>query len=733
MTVKQKVSLIIENNSAKCSIDLDNYNGDEWFAFYLIKQGKGVVDKISWQKSNSYSFELKESGTYIANGFLKKKESRETLFSFPKEYITEEDMCKYNEFLNNEHNSAASKEKLNFVKAKYPNQDFVLFSYRWGGKNDGYSTERITEKITRLLGDTADVHTKKSDNNGWNVILIGHFIDSMRDGGKAVFSGITMIEDNYVFGYDDMMANGKYEKLENNIGMFSATIMKESNVRVFNDFFNFQSVFYFMDENLGIFSNRYHLLLKVLNSIDKKCELNTDLAILSLSNDSHVYINRISNKMDMFGCNQLNHRYTAVLTEEGWKFEENEYGKLLNEPYGFTSEYYNELLNRGSQEIIRQMDSLIKDEKLKNVVVDLSGGLDSRAVYAACTNIANDKAKEKIRINSKNAGGDLYVALTINNLYNYLWDDTSENKITLSYDEADAIGRSFFMGTFYGHGLMTERTENESVNCTGAGGDGICRMLDCRGLWRYSGSYDLEYDSVNFADKVYEYLETSQIGDSSQIYERFLSAYSDELSALGGLSMDEKMDLLYIEMRHPGHFSNIAPWSYKNRRWYPLQSKSIFRLKHKSYGAFKNIELETDLIKNLNPILAHIPFESITDRKDIKNRENATAEAIYENLDIRISDNGIDSWEAGCKNKRLNSRYLNHSESDVNNEELKMKMYNACLYDLKELLIKNADLERAIGKILFVYINTNKENYAKIRNLYNKISSLTDQIEIFNS
>ena len=58
-------------------------------------------------------------------------------------------------------------------------------------------------------------------------------------------------------------------------------------------------------------------------------------------------------------------------------------------------------------DIVDQIGTLIDNPHFKNIIVDLSGGVDSRIVYAALTNIEN--CRDKAYIYTKDVGGDLPV------------------------------------------------------------------------------------------------------------------------------------------------------------------------------------------------------------------------------------------------------------------------------------------------------------------------------------
>ena len=712
-----EIKMKITDNKVKSEIIVEGgHKPGDLFLFYLIKNAN-VICKTDWVKENTFSFVLQESGTYFIQGYLKRNGKKELMRSLPHEYISISDYNEYQKFLESKPLETSLNTPLKYDKLQRPNQDWILVS----------STDIKKIKKTDLIVDEVALKPYEIQSIGkWHNIL---YADKVKSGQDFLFcfSGSTMINKMIVHGYDKIY-NIKGSELdienENGIGIFSYVIAKKEYIKIHNDFFNFQPVFCYKDKDIYIFTNRYHLLLIALKNIGHIGVIDTNKAILSLSNYNVVFMQNISKKMDIIGCQQVDNRYQIVLNEKGWQFILDEYGKIVTEPYSNLSDQeIQNAFNHGKNEILMQIESLFNNKGIGKIIVDLSGGLDSRMIYAAFTNFKI--ARDKIMINSKDVGNDLSIALKINELYNYKFDDTKSVLKKATKNDRYMFARSKYMGTYYAHQGVAAREFSGDIRCVGACGETTYRKMFARAINK-NRQVDNE-DILNFVNNMYDWCMSSQYGDGDKIYDKFCNHFINELVDTSGINFEEKLDRFYLELRHSHHFSNI---NSAIRVWYPLQSKSMFKLHHSIFGNINNIEIALRLINDLNPILLKIPFESKDDNDDYARlQDSLRSDNFIENLSIDFNEIDRTTWMKANERKRGKKNILTPDEGTDQNNDI---FYDACIYNLNKLLKRFPEIEDAIGASLYLQLKqfniSNKKNLAY---LFNKITSLVDQSEIF--
>jgi len=103
------------------------------------------------------------------------------------------------------------------------------------------------------------------------------------------------------------------------------------------------------------------------------------------------------------------------------------------------------LIYKAKDEIINNVKMIFEYPDFDNVIVDLSGGFDTRMVYAACTVLPDSLIRPKIKIFSRYSPtqNDLQVAISLNSVYRYdclkKEDNANFKLIPLSSENADML------------------------------------------------------------------------------------------------------------------------------------------------------------------------------------------------------------------------------------------------------------------------------------------------------
>ncbi|WGV19203.1 hypothetical protein QIY50_17535 [Pseudomonas putida] len=399
-------------------------------------------------------------------------------------------------------------------------------------------------------------------------------------------------------------------------------------------------------------------------------------------------------------------------------------------------EEYLALLERARKEIILNLDLVAQNPKFEKIIVDVSGGMDSRLVFSAVTNLPEHR--DRIVINSQDTRGapdELNVALAINSKYGYKYDETIETIYMPPPKTLYENISSYYLGTYYSFNYSNLKTERPgTIRITGFGGEIVARPY----FARLHFNSELDTAHVNsFADRYFEkfgYL--SLFGANSEIHESNKKVFSDELKLLPGFSALEKFDLHYLYYRNGLHCSDSLRADISGPEFAILQSKSAFELKKRCFSNHKSVKLQLDLMNALNPFLAQYPYESDMDN-EAKHKlsgklENTPPYLSHIKLEINT---GREDWENTQQRKR-DLRTVRCDNYDLYRRQFSTILDSRLDYIVEALKIicqSNEDLIDKFAVPVFYFAKNNFKGQSSgthFQNLYTKIISLAHQIRI---
>lgn len=705
------IDTILEDNILKIEFIEKERNVNNQYCYYILKDGK-VFYKHHWEKSNHFEYELRENGIYVVQGYIK-NEINAIKKSVPHEFFREDFKEKYEAFLS-EKDTNEEEEKIPFYHGKYPFSNFFLIV---GDEElediaiDGFSLQCVKEVGGRENRKTylfADSELKKYN------------------GGKYLFSGTTVIENELVLGADEINNTITRDELMDNIGCYSLVDIAESDIFIGSDIFAFNRLFYYQDENHFFISNRYHLLLLSMKQCGIKLRPNLEKMLsIFMAVNLQPLLQGMTTEMDVHGVWQLENSLNIMIDKTGVHFVKNKYAELLEEENHLTEPEYRRELELAKNEVLNNIKLVFARKDFKNIIVDLTGGLDSRIIYALIKYI--DNSREKVRIYSHKVEGsrDLELAVKINNLCGYKFDDLAryiENKDAYEMDKAH---RSFYMGTYFSHGLMLQEEKcADTIQLIGSCGEILLRPYLIRSFIG-TNLEDIE-KSEEFFKEYFRDLSPYCICDFKYAMGSCIRIMSEELDRqqMGNF---EGYDRMYLQFRHGYHFDAGLRNEFCLPNFGPLQSKKLLRLHHLTYNEFRSLKLQYDLTRNIDPILAQIPYDYDIDNKDYDRIKDMLL-PISENMtNVDLRDDTSEWDEANRKKCEKTTKILSHQNGkSMNIAELKEKLQNA----LKRLCkIENGYFGERIGVALFWFV-MNHDDVRSIRYLYNKVVSVLDQFNI---
>jgi hypothetical protein len=203
-----------------------------------------------------------------------------------------------------------------------------------------------------------------------------------------LFTGIAFSQGRLVFGADDQPVP---EELEEQYGEFSLVRFRGENIEFGTDYFGFGKWYYFFGDTHFAAATSYHLLLLLLKACDLPLEMDVRRSMANLSDTGFGFTfgQTFSRHMD------VKNTYVSLPIEK-LTFRPKEYQlsrdrlplyDLVTRHEAWDEDAYEHAILQGREEICSNLRAVLQSEHFDNVVIDLSGGFDSRVVYAAMTTL----------------------------------------------------------------------------------------------------------------------------------------------------------------------------------------------------------------------------------------------------------------------------------------------------------------------------------------------------------
>lgn len=357
---------------------------DDKFYFYLLRDDRVIFRLESWISQPKYHWDLTESGVYTVQAHVKRNSKNTLRKSIPTLYLQEEKNDEFSRWLTKYSCNTETIPKLELYKPQEPYQRFCVVS--------------CADGVVNLPSIDLDLHATRY--HSCNSIVFSDKelkIDSLYE---SAFSGSFVSEKTYYFGQDELPSSEILIK-NNQIGSYSnVTIEKRKKQLIIStDYFGVNKIFYFRRDGIFVASNNYHLLIVILSKLGVNLSLDKGKAISKLVFISlQPFHQNYSSEMDIQDIFVLSVDKKIVIRNGLVTFVDSEIAKDINNPPSYDSVNYLKLLEDAKGEIIGNLDAVLNHSRFNTAILDLSGGMDSRIVYAAATNLPQHK--EKIKINS---------------------------------------------------------------------------------------------------------------------------------------------------------------------------------------------------------------------------------------------------------------------------------------------------------------------------------------------
>lgn len=687
-----------------------------YYSFYLLRYGKVLEIAPGYSSENSYTFKLKKPGVYQIAGFVKRADNDNILqkMSYPVAYFPQETVAEYKNWLTNySPKSNLFYKPLDYVPVSKPFADFVLFSNATHlPKNEWI--KQFTNKYNGF-----QYRELKNKGKRKNSILTNGKL-SKKDGITYLWSGYSVINGK-------LTDCGTHETIDRKTGVFTCVGISKNEIRITRDNFAFEKLFVYEDEAQIIISNRYHLLLLMIED-KSKLKLNQKHTMFKfLSMNNQLFQQNCGYQTDIEGIAVVPFYKDLIIANGDIQFEDNHIGSEFIKMNRFHYEVYFTLFNQSVSDIEKNIDSFMKfaNNNNKTAVFDLTGGMDSRLIYAAMTKKNHNFSN--IRINTNDVGDDLNIAITLNKGYGILFDDTEETVCINEHEFGNQLTRSFFIGMYYSHLYISNRQENpQNLTVYGAYGEFSRPYIILKFL-------NTQFDDIESITCANEYIMENYspffLTDKYNIL-NFQDYFSKTLTGIPIKFFPCKI-LLHYTLRHSYHFSEQLKSIIGENMFAPLNSSSLLLANIYSMPIFSSMKYQLDLLGYFNPNLLEIPFDDENYNRQVKNLNQYL---LYPPSKLKELETDREEWEKARVEKKRKKIIKKHENAvDFSQEELNQEKREAVFNTLHSMLSRCLEIEEKMGLHLWFYANENIDNIRYMKELYNKCCSTTDELDIIEN
>lgn len=675
-------------------IDLDSYH----FVYVLFKD-KSKMFEVRWVKDQQMNFDEYGDGIYYVQIEYRKIGTKESKFVRTKTIASISDS--YKETLEDKLNQSRDINcKLEFMPSEEPFFDFLITNDS-SFKLDGF---------------------KKLDTG-----INGYFLYA--NGGFDSFSGFLLSgfcvtnSGKYRVGSDflDLDFNTSNLETENAVGTYTKIIKRDDALEVCSDYHSSSKLYHFSRNGRFLISNRYHLAMIYLKTRDDIESLfNKKKAIAMLSTGYHeLFSHNFNSETLIKNLFQLYIGQKLTIKEDSLRVSKSEVFDVINDSdlYDVDADDYEKLVEISAGEIKQNVNAVLTSEKFSDVVVDVSGGIDSRTVFCGVTNFPECKEKISVRIFKSKFDYDHLVANTINDLYRFRFHIARNGWERTFYEPSQYI--SYIMEAKYFMPSEARVSAPSTILLNGFYGEPSLRPRGAASFL-FGASYEHENISIeSFINNMVSFKSSPvMIVDYDKAGHLLKEVYEEELKRTPGDSIAIKLENHYMNFSHAYHASEALRPGQDVASFSPIKSKTLFKLYRSVFHKFKSRKLAFDIIYKLNPLVSIVQYEDKGYNDEYSNKKRdllVSKDSIFKNAAIE-STQEVSEWEESLKELALNFKSTNRMPPRIE--------YETCLALMKELDEKAPDFIAPIKYELLHFIEGFKDNYIEINTIKNKIYSI---------
>lgn len=677
------------------------------FAFYLYKENERK--ETQWYTlSTDVEFNVTEQGIFKVVAFIKEGDREPLIIESNYVEVREKDEESVLNIVLDRYKKVNVSE-VPYWKSVEPFKDFAVIALKSSNYDEDKikSIEKLEYKITKE--NFGDINSYIVHNDSFDI----------KKDNLYIFSGLGKIESKLYFGQESFKQEDiNYLDMGKNVGLFTYLYADTKQIFLTQDYFGCGILFYYENEEMLIVSNRYHLLLVLMNKMTCKIEPNKESIAAVLGgrgNYSGFVSQNIFHEMGIKDTYQLPLNKEILIDQTGWKIIDK---NIAIENISYDEKKYVNLLEQATKEIIENIHCIEECEKFKDIVCDLSGGMDSRVVFGGVLN-ANKSKNIKIRTKKTPGSRDLEIGVGLANTFGFdFYKEDSSMLEPLEVEDNSDIWRSYFMGCYHRTGFTTSSNKGKGINrvrLSGACGE-YFRIFWSKLIKNVEQYNSKEVSEEIFADNIYDF----------KIKESIQNKLCEELQRLPGSTTNEKLEAHYMFFRGRYHFGMRQFETYHDCAiWFPLLSPALLEASRMlTLEERKSDKIIYEITERLCPILIHMEYDNKKE-KDISTLN--LSDKRYMSCKIKM-DEDLEKWNETEK--------LNHEEKLTQIKEKNIQplkdineyLYSKILEGYTYLYNNHPEMHDIINEQLMLNIEVNKQNSMYMREMYSKIYSIIDQL-----
>ncbi|MBR2526225.1 hypothetical protein IKE67_07125 [bacterium] len=673
----------------------------------------GFVHKSGFLINKEYKYKLTEECLY----YVKIKNLFNCLIYEKKiDFYKEITKKEFEDLCNNDYPvfDELKLNPLNLQKTPKPFKDFAIIKNNKSvSENFLKNYDFTTTKVSKNLEILSDKELNKKD---------------------VIFSGLMNYENTLILGEDDLKEDIKKRFNTDDIGYFTYLKRNNNDIEIGNDYLGNGKIFYYKNEESLVISNNYHLLLLILKDINFDLKLDLDILSSIICFEDEISLQLLSRKREIVGTYLLPIDEKIIVNSKNYVFKKKEIYKIIgkNKLSGLKESLFTnkeKLLDDGIKEIENNLKTVITDDRFKDIIIDLTGGLDSRVVFG----IANTKLKEELQ-NKKvylQVGGnledidkentDISIACKINSEYNYDYKRVSGGAYKIP--DKDFVSSTLLYGSWeYVTSLKQDSISDEyGLNLSGGNGEAFLRPYYSRVFLNKKLHYE------RFVRKISKSL-------SLNTFLKYKKVLTDELKLMPGRDISEQFENHYLFYANNYHFYRISRYLGSYLAIKTIHSKSLLKYKYLTWKQhFIPAEENFRILEKIDKKLLFTPCNKPLDEKErleyIKKKYGKKTNPYFEYDTEKIKQE---------KEKYIQSRNIPVSTQNENfneNEFNKNLSYeDKFKYVLNQLVHCNGGiLKEEFGLELYRTLKNNALNSSKKMMLYYKILTILFEAKLIEN
>ncbi|GAB5387846.1 MAG: hypothetical protein Alpg2KO_08140 [Alphaproteobacteria bacterium] len=725
--IKQKfpdftVNLHLDDGTARIELISDVIDIDKYSFVFSLYQDYKRADEKRWVEGRSAELNYSGSGVFFVQIEYREKgtKNNKLLRTRVVSYLDKQEKESIDASLDA---FPPVSCKIEYIQSRNPFHDFVLIQ-----GIDNIDTSTLPHNMQKCV-----IGNLTSNSIDFYVSDISGAINDQ----NSFFSGFCIEgkPKEFIKGASDLSGSSvKSTDIDFSIGTYCLVRDVDGTISVTNDFFGSNKIYFYQKDGVALISNRYQLLVDFISAIPA-CVLEVD-------------INKIQAMLSVGYHEMFSHNFsTHCLTKNVRQLYTGEYlvldGSSVEVKYAesyaisegskgeeekITEPEYAKLLEQAATEIKENVKAVLSSPHYKKIIVDLSGGMDSRVVYSAVTNFPEYKDKVKVRTIKNNYPLDHVIANQINSIYGYDYntDDDIEYIERLSMEGC----YSFIMEGKYFLPAFNYRTATGTMQLNGFFGEPCFRPRGTRSFL-YGTYYEDACESAeDFAEHMlclrgspYMLVGFEETGCALD------QLLKDEFSRIPGINLDQKIENHYLNYSHSYHASESFRPGFGRDTFSPIKSKSLFRLWRSMLGSLKHRKVGFDLIYSLNPLVSVIPFDSELANEDYQLSKDdllVANDPVYSGAQVQPIGN-LHVWE------EANAKIVGgHPITLLYDKDSVLQDMDAAIGYMKKCEDHLPDVFNELKRYIYRHLMSKKDKHIEVNTLRNKLGVIEYHLSKMN-